>query len=481
MQRRNHLRLAAGLTAAMLLVTACSDDKKDSSSSTSAAASSTSAAPAGSTGSSAAPTESSAAPTESSATQSSAAESSAPAAAAEWKVNTDDCVDPAAANAKITGEVKIGSIMPLSNSIAASAFSPVKDGLEAYIKFANEQKLLGDVKMTVSVEDDQYNKDLTPGAATKLIDAGANLLVGVIGSPNNLAIRDTMNNDCIPQLMNLTGAPEWGDVKDFPWTTGGLVPYDIESKIYAKDIAKEFPGGSKVALFTVASEFGQVYAEAFKSVTAQSKMEIVEEQTVEATDSNPPKSQVTAIAAKKPDVVMAVPLGAGCITFLKELDAAKAANPGWEPRVYLTNTCASPLILGATGAPANGLITTAYVKNVTDPKFANDPKVKPYLDYMAGLGLTDKASTAAVGWTIGEVTVHILQQAAKSADGLTRASIMNAARNFEFTPTLAADGLTLKMNGEKDAYQMQSLQLEQYDAGTGLFTPIGAVDTSFES
>lgn len=479
MQRRNHLRLAAGLTAAMLLVAACSDDKKDSSPSTAAAASST-AAPASSdsTTESSAATESSA--TESSATESSATESSA-AGGDAWKVDTDDCVDPAAATAKIEGEVKIGSIMPLSNSPAAAAFSPVKDGLEAYIKYANEQKMLGDVTLSVSVEDDQYNKDLTSGAASKLIDGGANLLTGVIGSPNNLAIRDVMNSDCIPQLMNLTGAPEWGEPEEFPWTTGGLVPYDIESKIYAKDIAKEFPSGSKVAMYTVASEFGQVYAEAFKSAAADAKMDIVEEQTVEATDNNPPKTQVTAIAAQKPDVVMAVPLGAGCITFLKELDAAKAANPGWNPRTYLTNTCASPLILGATGAPATGLITTAYLKNVTDPKFASDPKVKPYLDYMAGLGLSDKASTAAVGWTIGEVTVHILQQAAKSPDGLTRASIMDAARNFEFTPQLAIDGLTLKMDGDKDAYQMESLQLEQYDAATGLFTMLGDLDTSFES
>ena len=59
---------------------------------------------------------------------------------------------------------------------------------------------------------------------------------------------------------------------------------------------------------------------------------------------------------------MAFPLGAQCPTFLTELANQKAANPGWEPRVYLTNTCASPLILGVAGEAANGLLHVAGVR-----------------------------------------------------------------------------------------------------------------------
>ena len=69
---------------------------------------------------------------------------------AAWAVNTDDCVDPEAANAPITGTVKIGNVLPLSGSVAAIAFAPVKAGFESYIKLANEQKLLGDTTIEVS-------------------------------------------------------------------------------------------------------------------------------------------------------------------------------------------------------------------------------------------------------------------------------------------------------------------------------------------
>ena len=115
------------------------------------------------------------------------------APATSWAVNTEDCVDPEAANAPITGTVKIGTVLPLSGSVAAIAFAPVKAGFESYIKWANEQKVLGDTTIEVAVEDDQYNKDLTPDAVNKLLDAGVNLFAGIIGTPNNAAVRDTLN------------------------------------------------------------------------------------------------------------------------------------------------------------------------------------------------------------------------------------------------------------------------------------------------
>ena len=56
------------------------------------------------------------------------------------------------------------------------------------------------------------------------------MLSGIIGSPNNLAIQADMNAQCIPQLWASTGAPDWGNIEEYPWTTGLLVPYAIESR-----------------------------------------------------------------------------------------------------------------------------------------------------------------------------------------------------------------------------------------------------------
>lgn len=405
------------------------------------------------------------------------------APATSWAVNTDDCVDPDAANAPITGTVKIGTVLPLSGSVAAIAFAPVKAGFESYIKLSNEQKILGDTTIEVAFEDDQYNKDLTPDAVNKLLDAGVNIFSGIIGTPNNAAVRDTLNEECVPQLLALTGSPAWGDVANYPWTTGALAPYGIEAQVYASQIKSQFPDGAKVALFTVNNEFGQVYLEAFKEAAnaADSGIEIVVEQTIEADSATPPTAQINAIASKTPDAIVAVPLGAQCPTFLTEVANAKAANSGWMPNIFLTNTCASSLILAGAGEAADGLFTSNNLVDVNDPAIAAKPGVADYIAFMTAQGSKDIVTTASAGWHVAEVTVAILKQASESPEGLTSASIINAARNYSLVTSLVRDGVVLTMNGEVDAFQAESLQVVQYDFASGTFTDVGELIAEYES
>ncbi len=405
-------------------------------------------------------------------------ETAAPAPVA-WAVPTDSCVDPEAANAPIEGTLKIGSVMPLSGGAPAIAFGPVADGLRAYVDYANAQGLLGDLKLEVEIADDQYSKDLTPGAVNSLLDNGAHIMSGIIGSPNNAAVRTTLNEECIPQLLSLSGAPEWGEAAEYPWTTGVLPPYTIETKTYVKTIRELMPEGATVGLFYVNNEFGQVYADAFKE-SATDGITIVETQTIEATDENPPTAQATALAAAKPDVIMGIPLGAGCYRFLPEIANAKAANPGWEPKIFLTNTCASALILALSGPSGDGLYTSANLADVGNPALHGEPGIKEYVDAITAAGKPDIVPSAQPGWTVGEVTVAIIRQA-MAAGPLTRASIMNAARDLSYTPSLARPGVVFSLEGETDVYLAESLQIVQWDFDTQTFTDVGSLITEFES
>lgn len=451
---RKSMRLLAALTCSALIVAACGDDKKSDSTD----------ATTGTTGES---TETTAAP-------------ETTAADAAWAVNTDDCIDPAAANAPITGEIKVGSVMPLTGDTSADeAFKPVKDGWLAYMDYANEQGLLGDVKIVASIEDDQYAPEQTPGAVSKQIDAGVQVFSGIIGSPNNLAVRDTLNEECIPQLANLTGLPAWGtDVAEYPWTTGQLVPYTIESRIYMKSLQDQ--GVTKVGLFYVNTDFGLSYADTIKAEAAGYGLEVVAEETVDPTSSDV-TGQITNLAQAAPEAIIAVPLGAGCISFLGALAAKKAETAGWTPLTYVTNTCASALILGIAGDAANGIYSSNNLLDVNDPQNADKAPVAAYLAYMESKGLTEFVTTATAGWNAAEVTVAILQQAQASPEGLTRASIINAARNFEYAPSLARIGVRYKTDGEADGFPAQSLQVLQYDSATQLWTEIGDLIIDYES
>jgi len=398
-----------------------------------------------------------------------------------YTVDTSDC--PEGVNDTITGTVKIGSTMPLSGGAAAAAFAPVAAGLRNFITDANAKQLVPGVTLELTIEDDQFNPTLTTPAVEKLLDqTGVHLLTGMIGTANGLAVRDTLNRDCHPQLFNNSGDPRWGQAADFPWSTGILAPYNTETAIYVEDIKTKFPDGTTAAVFNVNSDFGQDYKDTFEELAPDAKIDIVDTQTIEGTETSPPVSQVTSIASKKPEVILAVPLGAQCPAFLTEVANAKATTPGWNPRIYITATCASTLLLALAGDAADGIITVVTGIDVQDPKNESVPTVVDYKKVMtdAGFPADGDFATAAAGWTVGEVTVEVLKKAAASPDGLTRASIMNAARNFTYHPSLVREGITFTTTGETDPYLNEVQQVVQYNASTKTYTEQGGLITDFE-
>jgi ABC-type branched-subunit amino acid transport system substrate-binding protein len=491
---RTTSRLVASLAAAALIVSACGDDDDDGGAvDTDTAPAETDAATGPAVTESTAAVETTEASDDAGtavATTEAASETAAtegPAGTGSegggWTVDTEDCVDPDRVNAPIEGAISIGSSGPLSGGPAAGAFAPVIQGYQAYIDYANENELLPGHEITVSFGDDQYDPALTPGVINGALDDGAHLISGMIGTPNNLAVRDLLNEECVPHLEAASGDPAFGEVADYPWTMGSNLPYDVEWQAYAEHVAQEFPDGATAALYYVNNDAGLVSKEGFEEVAGELGIEIVDDQTVEAADTAPPTAQLNSIAGNAPDVIVAFPLGAQCPTFLNELANQKAANSGWEPRVYLTNTCASPLILGAAGDSANGLYTSGAfgAVDITNPSNQTIPGVAEYLSFIESAGLTNTVPTSAAGWTYAEVTVEILRQAAESPDGLTQASIINAARNFEFVPSLIRDGIVFKTNGEEDGYMVESVQIVQYDSETMFLNDVGELITSFES
>jgi ABC-type branched-subunit amino acid transport system substrate-binding protein len=398
-----------------------------------------------------------------------------------WAVDTSKCADPERAEQPIEGTVKIGSAMPLSNNPAAVAFAPAKAGYELYLNYANEKGLLPGYTLASDIRDDQYDPTQTPAVVEGLIDDGVDIFSATLGTPNNLAVRDVLNEECIPQLLALTGSPAWGDVAKYPWTTGALVPYDLEASVYATKL-NDLKPGAKVALYYVNSEFGKAYIDAFKTKAAELGLVIVDEQTIEPGVPDPPTTQLGSIAGNAPDAIISIPLGAQCPAFLIELANVKAQNAGWSPTVFVTNTCASKLFLGILAGPAaDGVYTSDFRLDANDPRNAGHPGIKTFLDAYTAAGLQDlDPGVTEAGWLAGESTVEILKKALESGT-LSRKSIIEAARNLTYTPSVARPGVQYKMNGASDPYAFQTLQVLQWSTATQTFTDIGDPITSFES
>ena len=72
-------------------------------------------------------------------------------------------------------------------------------------------------------------------------------------------------------------------------------------------------------------------------------------------------------------------------------------------------------------------------------------------------------------------------QTAQETGTLSRKSIIEAARNLTFTPSLALPGADYRMNGEADGYSFQTLQVQQWKQADNLFTFIGEPNSTYES
>ncbi len=456
------VRLAAVSTVATLLVAACSDDSSTETTTT------TSTTVASTTTTTVAPTTTLPAPT-----------TTAPEP--EWAVDTSVCSDPDAATARLGPVVHIASVMPLSGGVVASAYVPVRQGLEAAIDEANASGVLAGVTLELDVGDDQANAASTPAVVTGQIDAGAALFTAIAGTDSNRAVRDLLNSACIPQLNALSGAADLNDAIASPWTTAMLVPAELEARVYVDQIAAAHPAGATVALFSTDNEYGRAYTDTVKALAAEHQLTIVGDALVAAGDTTAPALQITGLAASLPQVIIAAPSGAGCLTFLSELASARSVTTGWLPEVYVANGCNSSRLLRAAGPAADGIFTSDNLLDVTDPVNAASPEVQAFQAAMAAKGVSAVDSTAAVGWAAGRLTVAILVDAASSPQGLTRASIIDAARRYEGAPALARPGVIDTMHGTDDPVLAQSLQVLQYHAATGTFTDVGGPVTTYET
>ena len=351
--------------------------------------------------------------------------------------------------------------MTLAKSGPLAGFGLIADGANNYFKYVNDKGGIGGRSIVVDNKDDVYQADKTKANVDEAIAAKAYAgLFVTLGTPNNLAVWDTTNKECMPQLLNGTGAAQWGDVDNHPWTTGMQLDYTTEAQLWVEWMKKEFPNGAKVAAVTYNNDFGKSYDRGLKVAIKGTKFELVADELHEATAPNL-TNQFTNIEAKAPDVILIQTTAVFCTQSMAEIEkrALKA-------KVMMSSTCGSlsqffkPLVdQGLTGKDT--YIIQTY-KDVNDALWQGDDFIKLFHEQAKAGGLDDKQSTYGTGWLFAWFMEQILREAATYQGGLNRANIMLAARGIDKNNPLALPGLTNKMDGLKDAYLTEGGQVAQY-------------------
>ncbi len=373
------------------------------------------------------------------------------------------------------------SAAPLTGGVAAAQWKPVVDGFRTAIDFANFTRALGDLHLDLKIVDDRLDPDRTVAAIQPEIDKGAQVVAGIVGTADNLAARFTLNEQCLPQLLGLSAASQLGDVAEFPWTTGALPTAAAEVGVLGTFVRAQLPNGGTIGLYAPADDLGDAYVAAGSAMAASRGLTVVASERVAADEPLPASDRIAALAAKRPDVVLAAPNGLDCTYFLRELAVERGRAPDWRPIVLLANGCATGAILGLAGSAADGIYTASDLVDVDNRANATVPGVALYERWMTGAGLIAEAGAAEQGWTAGETLVAVIRQAMSAPGGLSRASIMDAARALDATPSLGRPGVRFRTNGAADPYLAQSLQVIRWTATARGFTEAGPVVTDFES
>ncbi len=229
----------------------------------------------------------------------------------------------------------------------------------------------------------------------------------VVGTKNNLAIRDQLAQQCVPDLFAASGATQWGN-HSYPWLIGSeLVPYPLEVKTFVEYLEKTKPDAT-IAVLKANDDFGQSYADTLNDMIQGTNLKVVKTQEYDNTGAEV-KTQVQSLAATHADAFLAAATLLACPNAL-----TAASDADWHPITYISGTCVSKLLFDLAGKAGDGVFTVTPLRDPADPANADNPATKLYTQQITKQFPTKTATTdphegiIAYGWTTAALFVKTL-------------------------------------------------------------------------
>jgi ABC-type branched-subunit amino acid transport system substrate-binding protein len=363
-------------------------------------------------------------------------------------------------------EIKIGNIMPYSGP--ASAYAVIGKTEVAYFNKINAEGGINGRKIDFISYDDGYSPPKAVEQARKLVEADEVLLVfNPLGTPSNSAIQKYMNAKKVPQIFVSSGAAKWNDPKNFPWTIGWQPSYQVEGRIYAAYILKNYPGKT-IGILYQNDDFGKDYVIGLHEGLGDQASKLISVESSYETSAPTVDSQVVQIKGANPDIFVNIATPKFAAQAIK-----KVAELVWHPVQFLTNVSAS---VGGVLKPAGfdasqDILSAAYLKDPQDSTWKNDPAMNEWRAFMTKWypdGDQSDASTT-FGYGVAKGLEQVLRQC---GDNLTRENIMKQAANLNFEIGVYLPGTKIKTS-PTDFAPLEQLQMMRFKGESWkLFGPV---------
>jgi ABC-type branched-subunit amino acid transport system substrate-binding protein len=374
--------------------------------------------------------------------------------------------------------IKIGSTNFFSG--AAADYGNLTLAQKAFFDYYSAQGAFTDStgktrKIDFVYKDDGYDPARTVPLTDELIDSEHVFAVLTNGSPTGLKVYDKLNQRCIPQPLESTAHPAWGDPVNHPWTTGSILSYASEANLWGKfidDHIGEFGDGKvKVAALVANNDFGNAYVTFFNQYLAQSpnkdRIEFISDK-VEFSTPNITDS-MTTLAAEEPDVFIAMTGGAQCTQSV--LEAAQNGMKDEAKYLFLSATCKGSSFvgkdkIGGDGAAADGWwIVGGGSVDLNSPSNDGDFYVTWARKLLADGGIDYKKSGSfSLGVFYAFPMIQALRIAGDLPGGLTRTNLILALRAVDLTHPMLLAGVPFKMDGNADAFPVEGSDISRFDS-----------------
>jgi len=331
-------------------------------------------------------------------------------------------------------QIVIGGTYPLSGP--ASFVSAVAHGSEAYFKYINSQ---GGVQMAdgkkrkieFKTYDDGYQTARAMGNVQRLVlqdNIFLNFSNG--GTPLNLAIRPFLNENKVPQLFVFAPVATFGsDYAKYPWSIGWYLTYNTEAEIYVDVLRREHPH-ARVAILAVSSDAGREFVNAFEAALKGTDIKVVAKRTFDVTAASV-EADVVELSHSDADVFVNVSTGRSAAQAVR-----KSGEIGWKPlRIIWSQGSSIAAVLQPAGIEnAEGSYTLAFLKDPSDPRWANDSEIELYKKIIRQYGPnpTNPDDTFVLQGVAQAATLEAVLKRANP----TRESVMKQVRNIPPTEVM---------------------------------------------
>ncbi|MGD0765370.1 MAG: ABC transporter substrate-binding protein [Dehalococcoidia bacterium] len=326
-----------------------------------------------------------------------------------------------AANAGVTDtEIKIGTLLPLSQNVGAAWGIAIAEGMKAYYDYINDQGGVYGRKIRLIVEDQQGSPPVAAEAVRKLVEQDNVFAIqGSLGLDTNSAVWKYLEERGIPNMYVLDGDPKWTDPV-VRTRFGFLVDYITEGRILGKYIADNYDG-RKLGIIAQNDDFGKEEEKGLRTGIDEqgAHMEIAVEYYDETqTDIT---GQVQRLKAENVDVIALVATPVQAASLFK----TTRETLRWNVPVVLTGVDAAEVTATLAGYDnIEGAVTVVFGHQAFETEV---PGVARHHEIMAQYAPSiTPDNLTLVGQTISEAMVGLLEQAGPNP---TRESFLGAAES----------------------------------------------------